>query len=277
MFARWGGRRRWFGASPCFVDGESDTLNQSRSAATISTRQRRYMGIASLLRGYFSRFLKLWVFWFWFAILDVIGLISTIFISFDPPRIWYFIMPAIGFVVANIKLYADDQAEINKYRAQEGVPSSAALALESDRQAYARLRSTMQIGDTETFLRETNLCGSFETRRLEGMDTLLRLGGSLDVEFIDSELESLRKTMENDMWKLSRLIATQTSPISGDAGWNRIHDPYAGVFDFSFRGGDEAQLHEQAWEKGMEMNEIATHICETYDELIRLCRRRLGV
>jgi hypothetical protein len=231
-----------------------------------------------ILRGFLIRILGIWLFLFIPIMLDIIGIISDIIFPEVHFTISIYIIPiVIGLLLASMKLYVEDQIEIEKYRAQDGVPKPALLALESDRQVYERLRNAMKLGDTETALREEQFCGSFDTRGLAGMREFLRLGRTPDAKFLDRELESLRGSIESDMQELHRIISTYTSPTSSDVHFNRVHDPYSGVFNHDFSTPDADRSHREAMEKGEKMNQLATSICESYDKLILQCRMKLGV
>lgn len=68
-----------------------------------------------IIRGYLIRLLKLWIYWFWFFALDLLGLIiNTIFPKFSPPQWLYILIGVTGFMVANIKLYYDREKEIDE-------------------------------------------------------------------------------------------------------------------------------------------------------------------
>jgi hypothetical protein len=68
-----------------------------------------------IIRDYLIRLLKLWIYWFWFFALDLLGLIiNTLFPRFTPPQWLYILIGVTGFMVANIKLYYDREKEIDE-------------------------------------------------------------------------------------------------------------------------------------------------------------------
>jgi len=70
------------------------------------------MQIVKLVFKYISKFFQLWLIWFWFFVLDFLGLIIDTFVpSFSPPQWLYLIIPAIGFVIANIKMFYNHEQE----------------------------------------------------------------------------------------------------------------------------------------------------------------------
>lgn len=70
------------------------------------------MHIIRISWDYFIRFIHLWIYWFWFLALDIISLvIDTFSPGYSVARWVYGLVPAIGFIIANIKLYAELRAE----------------------------------------------------------------------------------------------------------------------------------------------------------------------
>lgn len=70
------------------------------------------MKILQLLKNYLARLLRLWIVWFWFFALDALGLVVDTFVpTFSPPQWLYVTIAAIGFLVANVKLFAESESE----------------------------------------------------------------------------------------------------------------------------------------------------------------------
>lgn len=69
--------------------------------------------IASILVRYLIRLVRLWLFWCWFVALDALGLVvDTFFPDCSPPRWIYWTIPILGFLLANVKLFADQETRI---------------------------------------------------------------------------------------------------------------------------------------------------------------------
>ena len=263
------------------------THQEALGEAVAEADEGRWVGIgnmmknAHILREYAARLAKLWIFWFWSVALDILGLLfDTFFPGFEPIWFWYLLIPAVGLVAANVKLFAEDQAELERYRTQTGVPTPAALALESDRRVYAKLQETMKTNDMLSYLREADFAGSFDTHRLEGMYDFIYLSESPEFEFIDDELEPMRKNLGQELGELRLLVGMCTFPLPLPRGWNRVDDPAASVWRLGYADASEAEMEKQhglAMEKGREMNKTADEICTRYAELVRLARRRLGM
>jgi hypothetical protein len=92
------------------------------------------------MKTYLVRFIKLWIVWFWFFALDGLGLIvDTLAPSFSPPRWLYWLIPVIGIIAANVKLFSEVEgekrnlqnriAELEASLEAEGVSISRALSM----------------------------------------------------------------------------------------------------------------------------------------------------
>jgi len=80
---------------------------------------------------YLSRFLQLWLFWFWAPVLDVLAFLSDPYIpGFSFPREVYLAIPIIGFIVTNIRLFAEQKQLIEKLDAQEANLEVAIISTE---------------------------------------------------------------------------------------------------------------------------------------------------
>jgi hypothetical protein len=61
---------------------------------------------------YLYRFLKLWLFWFWAPVLDVLAFFADPYIAgFSFPKAVYWAIPILGFLAANVKLFAEVESE----------------------------------------------------------------------------------------------------------------------------------------------------------------------
>ena len=69
---------------------------------------------------YFQQLLHLWLYWFVFPILDLVLLVSDHLVpAVSVPPIAYWILLAIGFLLANVKLFADQQDRISELEATQ--------------------------------------------------------------------------------------------------------------------------------------------------------------
>jgi len=97
------------------------------------------MRIIQILKGYSVRLLKLWIIWFWFFALDALGLVVDTFIpDFSPPRWLYWAVAVLGFLTANVRMFAESESE--KYLLRERI----AQLEEPYADLFARVRSKFQ-------------------------------------------------------------------------------------------------------------------------------------
>ena len=76
-------------------------------------------GIIRYLPKYFIKILEAWIVWVWFPALDALGLVVETFMpTFSPPREIYWLIPGVGFVVANVKLLLDYENKLKAYEYQ---------------------------------------------------------------------------------------------------------------------------------------------------------------
>lgn len=71
------------------------------------------MDVIAVFTRYVARFLKAWIFWFWFFALDAVALISETFLpeTSKPPRWLYWAIAGIGFLIGNVKVFFDVDSE----------------------------------------------------------------------------------------------------------------------------------------------------------------------
>jgi hypothetical protein len=94
------------------------------------------------MKTYLVRFIKLWIVWFWFFVLDGLGLVVDTFVpSFSPPRWLYLLIPVIGIIAANVKLFTEDEREIRNL--QNRIVELEA-SLETERVSISRAFSMLQ-------------------------------------------------------------------------------------------------------------------------------------
>jgi hypothetical protein len=92
------------------------------------------------MKTYLVRFIELWIVWFWFFALDGLGLVVDTFVpGFSPPRWLYWLIPVVGIITANVKLFTEVEgekrilqnriAELEASLEAEGVSISRALSM----------------------------------------------------------------------------------------------------------------------------------------------------
>lgn len=133
---------------------------------------------------------------------------------------------------------------------------------EADKQTLSTLIATMAKSGTVDWLREANFAGwSFDWSRLDGIERVIVRKGP-EHEFIDAELEKLRKSFYDASKKLVGLLATETFPV-GNGSRQAIPE------DWQFEQPDR-------FKKAVEdVHDAAEAVCSSYDQLVRTAKRKL--
>lgn len=134
---------------------------------------------------------------------------------------------------------------------------------ETDRQTLSALLETMKKSGTMDWLREANFAGwSFEWDRLDGIQRVIVRKGP-EHEFIDTELEKLRKRFYGASKHLVGLLATETFPV-GDGDRQAIPEDW------------EFEQPERFKKAVKQVHEAADAVCNSYDELVRSAKKKLS-
>ena len=88
-----------------------------------------------------------------------------------------------------------------------------------------------------------------------------------EFEFIDIDLEGTRTKLANSIDSFLESIGLLTYPVGGRPDRNRVPKEY------SYGSDEQKRLFKESIAK---LNELSTDVLETYDELIRLGRRKLA-
>jgi len=135
-----------------------------------------------------------------------------------------------------------------------------------DRALFSKIRQMLPSdGDGISFLRNTDLGGSFELDYLKGLQKFVWLCTSPDFEFMDSELESRRANLFEAAQKFLAAVAEYTFPCPGLRRRNEIPPEWRDT---------QLTRFENAREK---LNGLASEVYAKYEDLIRTGRRRLAV
>jgi hypothetical protein len=134
--------------------------------------------------------------------------------------------------------------------------------IQADRETLNSLLDLMSKTGTIDFLRENNFAGwSFEWNRLEGIERFIMRKGP-EHEFIDSELEALRKSFYDSCKVIIGLLARYTHPV-GSGNRQSIPEDW------------EIDLPEQFEKAVSEVHGAAENVCNSYDVLVRRARKKI--
>lgn len=146
-------------------------------------------------------------------------------------------------------------------------PASALpyLQAEADKKILRDLMETLPSNGSIRFLRTNNFEFSFAEKRLENIETFYYDRNGPDHEFLDPELEAVRQKLRGACKALLSAVATQTFPTN-NPDWQAVPDDWA-------EGKDPERFHRAV----DEIHAAADAVWSTYDELVRLARRKLAV
>lgn len=138
----------------------------------------------------------------------------------------------------------------------------APASREADKQTLATLITTMSKSGSMDWLREANFAGwSFDWARLDGIERFIGRKGP-EHEFIDAELETLRKKFYDAGKKLIVLLATETFPV-GNGNRQTISEDW------------EDEQPDRFKRVVKETHAAADLVCNSYDNLVRTAKKML--
>jgi hypothetical protein len=157
--------------------------------------------------------------------------------------------------------------------------------LKIDRELFVKIREILPSTGAIELVRCQDYFGSFPRREHHDLHEFARHCETPEFEFLDADLESLRGELESHITKFLRLIGGHTFPLRTRAEFNRIAVLDSQLIQsIACKAKDEKHFEElkhkhekHVNEVGWELNRLADEICKTYDELIRLGRRKLAV
>jgi hypothetical protein len=139
------------------------------------------------------------------------------------------------------------------------------LQAEADKKTLRDLLEIVPSNGPIRFLRSNNFGGfSFEWRRVDDIERFLYDRNGPDHEFLDSGIEAARKTFRKACRALLVALVTHTFPTH-TSGYQAVPDEW------------ELDQPDRFREAVDEIHTAASAVCNTYDELVRLARRKLRV
>lgn len=140
--------------------------------------------------------------------------------------------------------------------------------IQLDTAIYARIMKIIGRPGPIPFLRKHHFGGSFYTRYLEPLHALVFESEDPGFEFLDADLEGLRATLINHTQAFLDTVGEYTFPIHISGSDERVN-----TLPPEWRHTNR-ETHRMAETL---LNETSTKIVETFDDLVRLARRKLGV
>jgi hypothetical protein len=138
------------------------------------------------------------------------------------------------------------------------------LQAEADRKVLRDFMETVPSNGSIRFLRTNNFGFSFESARLEDINRFTYDRNGPDHEFLDPELETARKTFRGSCLSLLRAL-----------------NGHSFVTNREDREGVPSEWQEKDPERFYravdELNKAADVLCGSYDQLVRMARKKLAV
>ena len=135
---------------------------------------------------------------------------------------------------------------------------------EADKKILRSFIETVPSNGAVKFLRTNNFAGfSFSMNQLDNIETFLYDCSGPDHEFLGPELEASRQKFCENCKTFLLVVATQTYSTSG--GYQAVPDNWVDDYPERFENA-VSELHT-----------TAAAVCSTYDNLVRLARKKLAV
>jgi hypothetical protein len=136
--------------------------------------------------------------------------------------------------------------------------------IDMDRKLFAEIRELLPSTGSIDLVRNNDYVGSFNGDEHEDFEKFLSYCDRPEVEFMDSDLESLRV-------KLAESINTFTWSIANNVYPTRSPGYYSVPSEWAY---EQPSRYREA---GEQIHKTKQEVCRAYDELIRQGRRKLGV
>jgi hypothetical protein len=160
--------------------------------------------------------------------------------------------------------------------------------LELDRKLFVEIRNIIPTtGRSFYHLCEFDYGGAFELEIHDPLRTYWVKCKLPEFEFMDSDLEGQRASLESTIEEFLEIIGHETFHVKGSSPHrNRVPDEYDSVILSQLRRQSESEedfnqklrvFHKSRRQTIKHLNELSTEICDMYKDFIRLGRRKLGV
>lgn len=136
----------------------------------------------------------------------------------------------------------------------------------TDKDLFRRFLTTLPSSGSITFLRDNNFAGfSFRRSRLRDLDTFYHEWHDAEHEFLDGELEQIRKRLHELTAEFLSYLAVNTWPLDGDVESSWVPPEWEDVQPERFR------------ETVDRIHDLAGRIVDVHASLVRMGRAKLKV
>lgn len=135
---------------------------------------------------------------------------------------------------------------------------------ETDRKILQELLEVLPSHGVISFLRHHDFGGPYRTTSIEAIRQFVNNFDGPDHEFLDEQIESLRKDLHSSCTDFLHALAHRTFRVEFADGFLSIPSDWK---------TDKTELWERA---RAEINTAADELCKSYDDLVRTARRKLA-
>lgn len=138
--------------------------------------------------------------------------------------------------------------------------------IDMDRKLFSEIRAILPSEGVIRFIRFNNYAGfSFKRSRHDQLYEFMHRCENPEFEFMDADLESLKATLSDKISEFAGVIAFSTFTLDGNREYSWVPPEW------------EVEQPQRFWDVVNHIHRLTKEICNTYDSLIRLGRRKLGV
>ncbi len=154
-----------------------------------------------------------------------------------------------------------------KVRNSEGIAASANY-IDVDRKLYEEIREILPSDrGSIVFLRFHEYASSFHEDAHADIEKFAQNCSRPEFEFLDADLEGLRGKLARSIDQFLRAVSLLVYPVEGR--------DYRYAVPQEWRYLSEESKRE--WQESVDkLNDLSAKVCQAYDELVRLCRRKLA-
>lgn len=149
--------------------------------------------------------------------------------------------------------------------ANSGGSTASDQYISMDRRMYEQIKNIIPPRGTIQIIKSHHFGDSFNREILKEMENFLDCRENPDFEFMDSDLESLKSSLGNAILDFDNYLRQNTWTLEGELDCSQVPEEWA---------IENPKRHEETIAR---IHSLANNVWKCYYDLIRICRRKLGV